>query len=72
MIGILLFIRLSMFRESLKFCFLPLIQKELDVFAKMHNTHRIRQQQTVETAVGIPEMLYNIPESFGMISIING
>eukprot|EP00111_Clytia_hemisphaerica_P012157 TCONS_00035698-protein len=48
-------------RECLKFCFLQLIQKELDDFKLIHNTHR----RSNETTGGKPELLYSMPNYFG-------
>lgn len=51
--------------ECVRFCFLALIQKELDSIVLQWNQHRIRQQRQNECPSGKPDLLYYIPEAFG-------
>ncbi|CAC5367782.1 unnamed protein product [Mytilus coruscus] len=51
--------------ESLRFCFMPLIQKQLDNFVHIWNLHRIRSQRNTETFSGIPNIMFYQPETFG-------
>ena len=46
-------------------CFLSPIQRHLDNFRNLWNTHRIRQQRNTETVGGIPDLLYHQPLLFG-------
>ena len=50
--------------ECLRFCFLPLIQVQLNQFVENWNEHRIRRQR-MEVPSGIPNVLYFQPEIFG-------
>ena len=48
--------------ESLKFSYLPLIQKELDRVVIHWNLHRIRPCPNRESPPGRPDVLYFLPE----------
>ena len=50
--------------ESIRFCFLPTIQKQLEMFTQIWNTHRIRSQRHLEVPSGIPNILFHQPEVF--------
>ncbi|XP_060556998.1 uncharacterized protein LOC132717525 [Ruditapes philippinarum] len=50
--------------EVLRFCFLPIIQRDLDKFTQVWNLHRIRRQRNSEVPSGIPDVLYHQPEVF--------
>ena len=50
--------------ESIRFCFLPTIQSQLNMFVHTWNTHRIRPQRHLEVPSGIPNVLYQQPEVF--------
>ena len=50
-------------RECLKFCFMQVIQKELNVIARNWNLHRIRPSNNAESPSGIPDVLYFNPLS---------
>ena len=50
----------------LAFVYIPVLQKELDVFrTTIWNNHRSRYQRGKELPVGVPEHIYNFPESYG-------
>ncbi|KAH3705679.1 hypothetical protein DPMN_010625 [Dreissena polymorpha] len=51
--------------ECLGFCFIPLIQRDLNSFNHLWNSHRIRQQRNVEAPNGIPIVSYYQPEAYG-------
>ncbi|KAH3747056.1 hypothetical protein DPMN_181477 [Dreissena polymorpha] len=51
--------------ECLGFCFIPLIQRDLNPFTHLWNIHRIRQQRHVEAPNGIPIVMYYQPEAYG-------
>ena len=52
-------------RDALRFCFGPIIQKELDELAVSWNNHRIRHSSMAEVPHGIPDMLYFMPHLSG-------
>ncbi|CAG2247999.1 unnamed protein product [Mytilus edulis] len=47
--------------ECIRFCFLPLIQRHLDMFLQSWNSHRIRSQRNVECPHGIPDVMFYQP-----------
>lgn len=50
----------------LAYVYIPVIQKELDVFrVSVWNAHRIRKQKEKELPVGVPEHIYTCPERHG-------
>ena len=51
--------------ECLKFCFMPLIQKELYKVAVLWNLHKIRPTNNAESPSGRPDMLYFVPDVTG-------
>ncbi|XP_060578375.1 uncharacterized protein LOC132735447 [Ruditapes philippinarum] len=50
--------------ECLRFCFMPVIQSELQLVLETWNDHRIRKQ-TNQCIVGRPSFLYDCPEEYG-------
>ena len=53
-------------RHLLAFIYIPVIQREMDVFREtIWNSHRVRAQKDAQVPKGIPEHLYNFPESYG-------
>ena len=55
----------SIIRDMLAFVYIPVIQKELDTFQGIWNSHRIRKQKDARLPKGIPNHVYNFPESYG-------
>ncbi|XP_031573563.1 uncharacterized protein LOC116307446 [Actinia tenebrosa] len=49
----------------LRYCFMNIIQKELDSVAANWNEHRIRKNSTAECPNGIPDELFFLPENSG-------
>ena len=50
-------------RSLLAYLFVPLLQKELDVFKDtVWNTHRIRHQKDTYLPDGVPNHVYEFPE----------
>ena len=46
--------------------YIPVIQKELDLFRKcVWNNHRTRKQKGKELPAGVPEHIYHFPEQYG-------
>ena len=50
--------------EVLRFCFMPIIQGDLDKFIQVWNLHRIRRQSNSDVQNGIPDVLYQQSEVF--------
>ena len=56
----------EMDRYMLAFVFIPVIQKEMDIFREtIWNSHRVRSQKEAQMPKGIPNHLYSFPESYG-------
>ena len=53
--------------DCLRYCFMDLIQAELDYVAHEWNIHRIRPSNY--NPGGIPDKLYFLPEDEGMINL---
>ena len=51
--------------EAIRFCFGPIIQKQLDELVSEWNHHYIRESRNSETPGGVPEVLYFLPERSG-------
>ena len=51
-------------RKMLAFIYIPVIQRECDIFVQYWNTHRIREQKGLELPVGIPDHMFNFPEKY--------
>ncbi|CAC5372184.1 unnamed protein product [Mytilus coruscus] len=49
--------------ECVRFCFLPMIQRHLDTFRITWNSHRIRNQRSIDGTgnYGIPDVMYHQP-----------
>ena len=53
-------------RDALRYCFGPVVQKQLADLVIEWNHHRVRKTATAEAPGGVPEVLYFSPESSGM------
>ena len=51
--------------DCLRYCFMRVIQAELDRIAEHWNLHEIRQQKHSNMSSGKPELLYYVSEIFG-------
>ena len=50
----------------LAYVYIPVVQKELDVFrVSVWNNHRVRKQKDKELPSGVPEHIYTCPEQHG-------
>ena len=64
-------------RHLLAFIFIPVIQKEMDIFREtVWNAHRVRSQKDAATPKGIPYHLYSFPDQYnadecGMAILLN-
>uniref|UniRef100_A0ABD2WMH5 Integrase core domain-containing protein n=1 Tax=Trichogramma kaykai TaxID=54128 RepID=A0ABD2WMH5_9HYME len=56
--------------ECLRFCFGPLIQKDLTRSLREWNEHRVRQQNHPKSPCGIPNIIYHWPDRYGGKSFI--
>ena len=54
-------------RDAIRYCFGPLIAKELTDLVTEWNFHRIRKSANAEAPGGIPEVLYHLPDATGMM-----
>ena len=53
-------------RNLLAYVYVPVLQKELDIFrVSIWNHHRIRRQKNKELPCGVPEHIYHCPEQYG-------
>ena len=53
-------------RDSLKLCFMHLVQKDLDLVKKEWNCHPIRPSKNTSAPSGRPDELYQMPQILGM------
>ena len=51
--------------ECTRFCFLPVINQDLDRVRAVWNTHRMRRNNRIACPAGKPEVLFFQPEIFG-------
>ena len=55
-----------LFRNLLAYIFVPIVQKEMDIFREtVWNSHRIRKQKDAQLPKGIPDHVFNFPEKYG-------
>ena len=52
-------------RQFLSYVFIPIVQRECDIFVKYWNSHRIRGQDKVELPTGVSEHMFSFPEQYG-------
>ena len=50
--------------ECLKFCFLPVLRRELHLVAELWNTHNIQSQKRHEVEGGKPDIMFFMPEAY--------
>lgn len=51
--------------QCLKYCFMEVIQSDLNTFMTQWNCHQIRQQRNSELPAGKPDVIYFAPQLFG-------
>ena len=49
----------------LAYVFIPVVPRKCDIFVKMWNSHRIREQPNLELPTGIPDHMFAFPEKYG-------
>lgn len=55
----------SSFRKIFQFCFLPVLQQNLDETARLWNTFPMRKNKNSKLPAGKPDVIYCSPEFFG-------
>ena len=45
---------------------IPILQKEIDEFVEVWNTHKIRRQKDVVLPCGRPNHIYDFPEEYNL------
>ena len=51
-------------RQILAYVYLPVVQRECDIFVKQWNSHRIRAQEKLELPTGIPDHMFAFRENY--------
>ncbi|XP_071956877.1 uncharacterized protein [Antedon mediterranea] len=59
-------------KSLIQFCFMKLIQKELDIIVNEWNAHRIAKSRNCHGPFGRPEMMYTMPHLYGGEEFIVG
>ena len=49
----------------LAYVYVPVLQRECDIFVNNWNNHRIRSQKDLELRTGVPNHLFSFPERYG-------
>ena len=52
-------------RQLMAYVFIPVIQRECNIFVSNWNTHRIREQKNLLLLSGIPDHMFSFPEQYG-------
>ena len=52
-------------RKILAFVYIPVVQKEYDIFVENWNSHRIRKQKDLHLLTSILDHMFSFPESYG-------
>ena len=52
-------------RQLLAYVFIPVVQRECDIFVRYWNSHRIRGQDQLEIPAGVPDHIFSFPEQYG-------
>ena len=55
----------SVHLECIRYCFLPVISKDLNEVCNIWNTHRVRRNNRISCPAGKPEVLFFQPEVYG-------
>lgn len=65
-------ITFTMHSDCLRFCFMHLIQEELNTLSHEWNSHRIRRSKDCSIPAGIPNALFFLPQVQGNHHVQNG
>ena len=52
-------------RQLMAYVFIPVIQRECNIFVNNWNTHRIREQKNLLLPTGVPNHMFSFPEQYG-------
>jgi hypothetical protein len=52
-------------RQLLAYVYIPIIQRECDIFVSNWNSHRIRHQDDLSLPTGVPNHMFSFPEGYG-------
>ena len=52
-------------KECLRFCFIPIIRRELRIVAELWNTHHIQRQRRCDVEGSKPDVMFFTPEVYG-------
>lgn len=52
-------------RQILAYVYIPIVQRECDIFVSMWNSHRIREQANMVLPTGIPDHMFSFPDRYG-------
>jgi hypothetical protein len=52
-------------RQLLAYVYIPIIQRECDIFVSNWNSHRIRHQDDLSLPTGVPNHMFSFPENYG-------
>ena len=55
----------ALHRQLLAYVFIPIVQRECDIFVKYWNCHRIRGQDKLEIPAAVPDHIFSFPEQYG-------
>ena len=56
-------------RQLLAYVFIPVVQRECDIFVRHWNSHRIRGQDKLEIPAGVPDHMLSFPEQYGVTNL---
>ena len=51
-------------RQLLAYVYIPVVQRECDIFVRYWNSHRIRGQDKLEIPAGVPDHMFSFPEQY--------
>ncbi len=52
-------------QRIMAYIFIPVVQRECDIFKNLWTSHRIRHQQGLELTTGVPSHMFQFPENYG-------
>ena len=52
-------------RKILGFVYIPVVQKECDIFVENWNSNRGKEQKALHLPTGIPDCMFSFPENYG-------
>lgn len=52
-------------RQILAYVYIPIVQRECEIFVNYWNSHGIRTQENLEIPTGIPSHIFDFPQQYG-------